>query len=76
MTRLPSLSHREVIAALQRDGWVVVRQRGSHIRLHKRTPERTLKVTVPAHTPIRRSTLAHLLKAARLTPDQFRELVR
>ena len=46
------------------------------MRLHKRTPERTLKLTVPAHTPLKRSTLAHILKAAQLTPEQFSELVR
>ncbi|MEM1172352.1 MAG: type II toxin-antitoxin system HicA family toxin [Cyanobacteria bacterium P01_H01_bin.35] len=28
-----------MLAALKRDGWVVVRQRGSHIRLHKQMPD-------------------------------------
>ena len=67
MTKVPSLSYDRVIRALRRDGWVVVWQRGSHIRLHKRTPDRTLKLIVPAHQPIKRSTLSHILKQARLT---------
>jgi predicted RNA binding protein YcfA (HicA-like mRNA interferase family) len=75
MSRLPSLSYREVVRALRRDGWVVVRQRGSHIRLQKHREGRTLKVTVPAHTPIKRSTLAHIIKQAHLTPDAFQELL-
>ncbi|MEH1857943.1 MAG: type II toxin-antitoxin system HicA family toxin [Nostoc sp.] len=35
MTKVPSLSYIEIITALERDGWTVVRQRGSHIRLQK-----------------------------------------
>jgi len=35
MSKVPSLNYKKVIKALQRDGWVVVRQRGSHIRLQK-----------------------------------------
>ena len=75
MTKVPSLSYTEVIRALQRDGWVVVRQRGSHIRLQKHTSNETLKITVPAHRPIKRSTLSHIIKQARLTVDGFRQLL-
>jgi len=57
-----------------REVWVHVRQRGSHIRLQKRVAGETLKVTVPAHRPIKRSTLAHLLKQARLSVDEFLKL--
>ncbi|MDP6847474.1 MAG: type II toxin-antitoxin system HicA family toxin [Kiritimatiellia bacterium] len=71
MSKVPSLSYDRVIRALQRDGWVVVRQKGSHIRLQKHTPSETLKLTVPAHRPIKRSTLSHILKQARLGVDDF-----
>jgi predicted RNA binding protein YcfA (HicA-like mRNA interferase family) len=71
MTKVPSLSYERAIRALQRDGWVVVRQKGSHIRLQKHIARETLKLTVPAHRPIKRSTLAHILKQARLTVDEF-----
>ena len=75
MTAVPSLSYREILRALQRDGWVVVRQRGSHIRLQKRIAERTLKVTVPAHRPVKRSTLSHILKQAELDVGRFLSLL-
>jgi len=75
MSKVPSLPHTKVVRALQRNGWVVVRQRGSHIRLHKHTPTETLKLVVPAHRPIKRSTLSHILKQARLSVDEFNELV-
>ncbi|MEB3323560.1 MAG: type II toxin-antitoxin system HicA family toxin, partial [Synechococcaceae cyanobacterium] len=48
MTKVPSLNYDVVIRALRRDGWVVVRQRGSHIRLQKRLADETLKLIVPA----------------------------
>ena len=62
MTKVPSLPYDQIIRALQRDGWVVVRQKGSHVRLQKRTSTETLKLTIPAHRPIKRSTLSHVLK--------------
>ncbi len=76
MSKVPSLDYLSIIRALQRDGWIVVRQKGSHIRLQKRLPDETLKLTVPAHRPVKRSTLAHLLKQARLSVDDFLSLLR
>lgn len=75
MSKVPSLSYIEIIRALQRDGWTVVRQRGSHIRLQKRTGDELLKLTVPAHKPVKRSTLSHILKQARLDLDEFLKLL-
>jgi predicted RNA binding protein YcfA (HicA-like mRNA interferase family) len=75
MTKVPSLGYEQVVRALQRDGWVVVRQKGSHIRLQKHTSNEILKLTVPAHHPILRSTLSHILRQARLSADQFIELI-
>jgi predicted RNA binding protein YcfA (HicA-like mRNA interferase family) len=75
MTKVPSLNYERVVRALRRDGWVVVRQRGSHIRLQKHLPEETLKLVIPAHQPIKRSTLSHILKQARLTVEEFERLL-
>jgi predicted RNA binding protein YcfA (HicA-like mRNA interferase family) len=75
MSRVPVLSYIEVVHALQRDGWIVVRQRGSHIRLQKRLQSEVLKIIVPAHRPIKRSTLAHILKQARLPVERLEELL-
>jgi len=75
MTKVPSANYDTVVKALQRDGWVVVRQRGSHIRLQKHLHDETLKLIVPAHKPIKRSTLAHILKQARVTVDKFMDLL-
>ena len=75
MTKVPSLDYKKVVKALQRDGWVVVRQKGSHLRLQKHMHDEILKLTIPAHRPIKRSTLSHILRQARLSVDKFLELV-
>jgi len=75
MSKVPSLSYDKIIRALQRDGWVMVRTKGSHIRLQKHIVDETLKLTIPAHQPVKRSTLSHILKQARLNVDDFLKLV-
>lgn len=72
---VPSLPYNKIIRALQRDGWAVVRQRGSHIRLQRRMGAELLKITVPPHRPVKRSTPFHILKQARLDVDESLELL-
>jgi len=54
---------------------VIVRQRGSHIRLQKNVGNKTLKIVVPAHSPVKRSTLAHILKQSETDLEHFLELL-
>jgi predicted RNA binding protein YcfA (HicA-like mRNA interferase family) len=75
MSKVPSLPYTQIIAALERDGWIAIRQRGSHIRLVKELTEETLKLTVPAHRSVKRSTLAKILKQARIDLDRFLDLL-
>ncbi len=75
MIKMPIPGYDKIIRALQRDGWVVVRQKGSHIRLQKHTDLEVLKITVPAHVPVKRSTLSHILKQAHLTTERFLKLL-
>jgi len=76
MTKTPSLNFNKIIHALRRDGWVILRQRGSHIRLQKTLRNETLKLTVPAHKPIKRSTLSYILKQAHLTVEELNALLK
>jgi len=75
MTKVPSVNYDKVLRALKRNGWIVVRQKGSHIRLHKRIATEVLKLTVPAHNPIKISTLSHILKHAGLSVTEFKKLL-
>lgn len=75
MSKVPNLPYTQIVRTLQRDGWAIVRQRGSHLRLQKRLGDELLKITIPAHRPVKRSTLAHILKQARLDVERFLALL-
>lgn len=69
--KLPQISGREIIKILCRSGFVVVRQRGSHVRLEKNTPEGTIKLTVPMHSTLKKGTLHQVIKASGLPEEYF-----
>ena len=74
MTKLPTdLSGSDLIKALQRVGFVIQRQRGSHIVLRRDTP--FARVTVPNHKTLRVGTLRTILHEAQLTVEQLIELL-
>lgn len=51
---------RELIKALQRIGYRVVRQSGSHIRMQTEQPK-PHAVTIPNHSPLKLGTLSVIL---------------
>lgn len=59
--RLPrSISGKELAKALNRVGYEVTRQTGSHMRLTRNEPEQH-HITIPDHNPIRIGTLSAIL---------------
>lgn len=71
--KLPTdISGQELVRALQRIGFVVNRQRGSHIVLRRDSPY--ARVVVPDHKRIRPGTLRQILTEADLTVEQLLEL--
>ena len=74
MTRLPVVSGREVIVAMERLGYVVVRQRGSHVRMRHPTKTDCHPVTVPQHRTLKTGTLRAIIRDANLSLERFREL--
>jgi len=73
LSNIPELSYLQIINALQRLGFIIVRQKGSHIRLQKRVNDKTIKLTVPAHKPVKRNTLRQILKQANIELEIFKE---
>jgi predicted RNA binding protein YcfA (HicA-like mRNA interferase family) len=72
--RLPSVRPREVIRALERAGWEIHRQRGSHVTLKK---EGRRLVIVPMHAKdVPRGTLSGIIEDADLTAEEFIALLR
>ncbi len=73
--KLPVASGKEVIKALTKAGFVVERQRGSHVRLEKISGSEIVKITVPLHDPLKKGTLARIIKDSGLSTDEFIKLL-
>ncbi|MGH2987580.1 MAG: type II toxin-antitoxin system HicA family toxin [Solirubrobacterales bacterium] len=71
--RQPVVSGKALVRALEQDGWSVVRQRGSHLRLKK--PGRRHALVVPLHKELKKGTLAGILRDAGMSADRLRDLL-
>jgi predicted RNA binding protein YcfA (HicA-like mRNA interferase family) len=73
MTRLPGISGRECIKALEKAGFYFKRQEGSHIILRRDEP--FAQVVVPEHDELDRGTLRAIIRQASLSVDEFLRLL-
>ena len=71
MAKLPVVSGAEAAKALQRLGFFVDRQRGSHVVLKKNTPQGARGCVIPMHREVALGTLRSALKTAGVTPEEF-----
>ena len=72
--RLPVVKPREVIRALEKAGWRVHRQKGSHVSMYKEGVPNL--VVVPLHMrDLPKGTLHGILEDAGLTIEQFLKLL-
>ena len=72
---LPAISGRELIRALRRSGFVVLRQKGSHVSLEKRTVTGYWRTIVPMHREIRPGTLSDILNQTGLSKEDLAALL-
>ena len=71
MTRLPSVTGKELIAVLRRLGFVVTRVKGSHHYL-QHADGRAVVVAVHAGETIGRGLMEKILRATKVDPEEFR----
>jgi len=69
LAKLPSVSGKKLIRALGKLGFVVIRQKGSHVILQR---ESNL-LTVPLHDPIKKSILNAIMKQADVSLEELME---
>ncbi|MBI2558422.1 type II toxin-antitoxin system HicA family toxin [Candidatus Woesearchaeota archaeon] len=69
--KLPLVSGSVVIKMLEKEGFLPVRQRGSHVSLHKKVNGKTLLVVVPMKKEIKKGTLLSIIKQAGMTREEF-----
>jgi predicted RNA binding protein YcfA (HicA-like mRNA interferase family) len=69
--KLPVVSGEDLIRALEKFGYVRVRQKGSHVRLYHSTETQRVPVTVPLHAELAFGTLKRILRDSRITVEQL-----
>ena len=74
MTKLPVLSGREIVKALERVGYEFDHQRGSHMVLRKKVPP-FRRITIPDHKEIAKGTLRSIIRETGLTVEEFTDLI-
>ncbi|MDI1471779.1 type II toxin-antitoxin system HicA family toxin [Thermodesulfovibrio sp. 1176] len=74
MSKLPQLSGKELCKLLEKIGYKIDHQTGSHIILrHDKPPHRRL--TIPNHKEIAEGTLRAILRQAGISIEELKELL-
>jgi predicted RNA binding protein YcfA (HicA-like mRNA interferase family) len=72
MPKLPRISGAEAQRALERLGFVKLRQSGSHVIMRRESKG----CVVPMHAELKVGTLAGLIRQADVTPEEFIEALK
>ena len=78
MPKLPQVKGAELVRALEKAGFLVVRQRGSHVQLRRVEPDgRVTTFPVPVHAgrTMKRGLLHGILRKAGMDLEQLIELL-
>ena len=70
MPKIPGVNHLDVVRALEKAGFEVVRQ-GKHIVMSSGSRI----ITIPRHNPVNAFTLGGIVRDAGLSVEQFREFL-
>jgi predicted RNA binding protein YcfA (HicA-like mRNA interferase family) len=70
------LSWHEIIKVLRKEGFIIVGQKGSHLRLKKKTEQRAFIVTLPKKKEIKPGTLMSIIKQSGYTKQEFLRLFK
>jgi len=73
MSKLPQVSGQEMVRALQKIGFTVRRQQGSHLIMRRDDP--FAQTVVPNHHQIDRGTLRAILRQSGVSVEQLTELL-
>lgn len=70
--KLPIVSGEQVIKLLQKEGFSITRQKGSHVSLHKKLQDGGVHlVVVPRKREIKKGTLLSIIKQAGMSREDF-----
>jgi len=74
MPKLPVISGSQAIKCFAKTGYEVVRQRGSHVRMHHKSDKTKQPLTIPRHKTLGKGLLRKLLRDSQLTIEEFLKL--
>ena len=67
MPKLPYVSGKKIIKSLNKMGFIIVRQRGSHVFMQRGDAT----VTVPLNDPVKKTTLKSILNQAGISLEEL-----
>ena len=68
------LSYRQIKRKLEKAGFKVIHQRGSHVKFVRKSQDEVRTVMLPNHREIKIGTLRSILRRAGLTADELDRL--
>ena len=72
MAKLPVISGKDLIKILTKNGFEVVRQKGSHVSLQKEK----YRTVVPLHNELAKGTLLAILRQCGINRNEFENMIR
>ena len=69
MSKLPTISGKEAARVFEKAGWVIARQRGSHLVLIKEGKKANL--SIPLHKELDLGTLRGIIRDSGMSIDEF-----
>ncbi|NOZ58943.1 MAG: type II toxin-antitoxin system HicA family toxin [Euryarchaeota archaeon] len=75
MPKLPAVTGDKVVKAFSKAGWVVARQKGSHVIMVREGSPVVLTIPVHKNRPVKRGTLRDLIKDAGMSVEEFCNLL-
>lgn len=75
MTSLPALKPKVLLSILQKAGWRIIRQKGSHVQL-KHSDKPGFRVTIPHHNEdLAPGTINSIIKQMGMSRKEFEQLL-
>lgn len=76
MTRLPVVSGKQLIQAIEKAGGRRLRQNGSHVPMERIVNDKSYRTVVPLHRELAKGTLADILRQIGIGKEELIRLLR
>ncbi len=72
---LPQISGLKLIKILCKAGFIIIRRKGSHVRVERKINKEVVKLTIPMHDKLKKGTLSRIIKDSKLTDEELRRFL-